>query len=103
MDETLHDHITTNTTGGRPICYQSFAEDIDLIGRGNTKLQHLTPKLDERASSYGKKVSTSKSKIMVNSTSKTQANIIMAGEQLQTVDKFKYLGTTLTQECYVQC
>jgi hypothetical protein len=43
-------------------------------------------------------VSTEKSKIMVNSTTNTRAEIYMNDQQLEEVDAFKYFGSTLTKD-----
>ncbi|KAH3843487.1 hypothetical protein DPMN_117005 [Dreissena polymorpha] len=47
-------------------------------------------RLYERATAYGMEVSTENSKIMVNSTTKTIADISINGEKLKEVTRFKY-------------
>ena len=47
--ETLHDHHTSISIGGRPICNLRFADDIDLMGGSNGELQDLTNRLADRA------------------------------------------------------
>jgi hypothetical protein len=42
-------------------------------------------------------VSNQKSKVMVNSTPNTLAEIYMTGQQFEEVSVFKYLGSTLTK------
>jgi hypothetical protein len=96
MQETLQDHHTSISIGGRPICNLRFADDIDLMG--GKELQDLTNRLDARASAYGMEVSTEKSKVMVNSTNPISANITMNGEPLEEVTSFKYLGVTLSKD-----
>ena len=98
MQETLHDHTTTISIGGRPICDLRFADDIDLMAGSNTELQDLTNKLTDRATAYGMEVSTSKSKIMKNSLDNSPANITMTGEPLEEVSNFKYLGAVLSKD-----
>ena len=98
MRNTLQDHHTSISVGGRRICNLRFADDIDLLGGSNAELQALTDKLTESAGSYGMEVSTEKSKVMVNSTNDVQAVISMNGEQLEEVDSFTYLGATLTKD-----
>ena len=58
----------------------------------------LTDRLAERAGAYGMEASDEKSKVMVNSANSTSAQIFMNGKQLEEVDAFKYLGTTLTKD-----
>ena len=98
MQETLHDHTTTISIGGRPICNLRFADDIDLMAGNNAEIQDLTNKLSERASAYGMEISTSKSKVMKNSTDSSPVIVTMAGEQLEEVRSFKYLGATLSKD-----
>ena len=98
MQETLHDHSTTISIGGNPVCNLRFADDIDLMGGSNAELQELTDKLATKAGAYGMEISAAKSKTMVNSNSNTTANITLKGEELENVSSFKYLGATLTQD-----
>ena len=42
MQETLHDHHTFTSIGGRPICNLQFASDISLRGGNNGELEDLT-------------------------------------------------------------
>ena len=96
MQETLYDHTTTISIGGRPVCNLRFADDIDLMAGSNNELQDLTKKLSEKA--YGMDISTAKSKIMVNSTNNTSADVTLDEEQLEEVSNFKYLGATLSKD-----
>ncbi|KAH3770408.1 hypothetical protein DPMN_171695 [Dreissena polymorpha] len=45
MQETLHDHHTPITIGGRPISNLRFTADINLISGTIINLQYLTHKL----------------------------------------------------------
>ena len=98
MQEKLHDHHTSISTGGRPICNLRYADGIDLMGGRNDELQGLTNRLVDLATAYGMEVSAEKSKIMTNSTNNTSADISMNGQKLQEVTSFKYLGTTLCKD-----
>ena len=98
MQETLHNHTTTISIGGRPICKLCFADDIDLMAGSNSELQELTNKLIATAGAYGMEISTVKSKVMVNSTNNASVSIIMDGKKLEEVSSFKYLGATLTKD-----
>ncbi|KAH3859340.1 hypothetical protein DPMN_102059 [Dreissena polymorpha] len=55
-----------------------------------SELQDLTNRLCETARAYGIEVSTEKSKIMVNSTTKTSVDITIYGEKLEEVTSFNY-------------
>ena len=72
-----------------PVCNSRFADDIDLMGSSNRELKDLTNRLVDRATAYGIKVSTEKSKIMENSTNITSAAISVNGQKLERVTSFK--------------
>ena len=78
MQETLHDHHTSISIGGWPIC-----NNIDCSS--NVELQDLTNRLIDRATAYGLEVSTGKSKIMTNSMNNISADIRMNGQMLEEV------------------
>ena len=75
MQETLHDHHTSISVDGRPICNLRVADDTDLMGDSNGELQDLTNRLVDRATAYAIEVGTEKSKIMTNSTNNISADI----------------------------
>ncbi|CAH1250101.1 Hypp8767 [Branchiostoma lanceolatum] len=97
IQDTLQDHHTSISIGGRRICNLRFADDIDLLAGTNTELQDLTDKLTQSTGSFGMEVSTEKSKVMVYSKDETQAVIFMNGQQLEGVDSFTYKGTSRTE------
>ena len=49
MQETLHDHHTSISISGRPICNLHFANNIDLMSSNNGELQDLTNRLVDKA------------------------------------------------------
>ena len=67
MQETLHDHHTSISIGGKPICNLRLAEDINLMGSSCGELQDFTNRLIDRATAYGMEITTEKSKIMTKS------------------------------------
>ena len=75
----------------------------DLMAGSIPELKQLTDKLYNCCiiikSAYGMEVSLEKSKIMVNEFSNSHTNVItMNDETLEIVDKFKYMGFTLTRD-----
>ena len=98
MQETLHDHHTSISIGGRPICNPRFADGVDLMSGTNGELQDLANRLVDRATAYGKEVSTEKKKIMTNSMNNISADISMNGQKLEEVISFKYLGAILCKD-----
>jgi hypothetical protein len=96
--KTLHNFHSIISIGGKTISNLRFADDIDLMGGSNKELQDLTNRLEDRAGAYGMEVGTDKSKTMVNSTTNTQAEIFVNGQQLEEVDSFKFLCVILTKD-----
>ena len=83
--ETLHDHHTSVSNGGRSICKIGFASDIDLMGGSNGELQDLTNRPVDRALAYEMEVNTEKSMIMTNSMNTISGNISMKSQTLEEV------------------
>ena len=98
MQETLHDHHTSISIGGRRICNLRFANNISLNGGSNGKLQDLTNRLVDRATASGMEVITEESKIMINSMNNISADISMNGQKLEEMTSFKNLGATLCKD-----
>ena len=73
MQETFHDHYTSITIGGKPICNLQLADNIDLVGNKDSELQDLTSRLADKATASGTEVSIGKSKIMNNSMNKNNS------------------------------
>ena len=55
--ETLHDHHTSISIGGRSLCNLRYADDIDLTGGSDAELKDLTNTLVDRATACGMEVS----------------------------------------------
>ena len=98
VQETLHDHHTSVSTGGRLICNLRFADDIDLMGGSNGELQDFTNTLVNRVTAYGMEVSTEKNEITSSGTNNSNADISVKGQKLEEVTSFKYLGATLCED-----
>ena len=52
MQKTLHDHHTSISIGGRPICNLQFSDDIDFWGGSSGELQDFTNRIVDRATAY---------------------------------------------------
>ena len=100
VQETFHDHHTSNSTGGRSICNLQFADDIDVMGGSNGELQDLTNRLVDRATAFGIEVSTEMSKIMTNSTNNISADVSMNG-QTRGGDQFQVPGSNPVQRWHL--
>ena len=86
---TLHDHVPSISFGGRPLCNQRFADDIDLMEDSARDLQDLTNKLVSSASTFGMGVSAEKPKVMFNILNGISANFTMNGQPQEEVSSFK--------------
>ena len=91
------EHISTISICGRNLSNIRFADDIDLIAGSNDELQTLKQAINS-ASRYGMQINAEKSKIMINSNNRNlHTKIQLYGEKLEEVDKFKYIGATITK------
>ena len=98
MSDTLLNHHSSISICDREISSLRFANDIYLISGSNDELQQFTNSLSKHASDYGMEISSEQSKTMVNSRDESvHENIRINGEILEEVDKFKYLGETITK------
>ena len=69
------------------------------MGGSEAELQDLTTRLEKASGAVGMELSSEKSKILVNSHSQQAAtNIMLNGQQLEEVESFKYLGSTLCKD-----
>ena len=55
-------------------------------------------RLDNTSASYGMEISAEKTKLMTNNTNGINKKITVNGHRLETVSKFKYLGSVITDE-----
>ena len=97
MADIQNNHTSSISIGGLSISNLRFADDIELIAGNTQELQSLTVKLSNNASKYGIEISIEKSKVMINSNENQHADIYLYGYKLEEVEKFKYLGATLTK------
>ena len=97
MDDIQNNHTSSISNGGLTISNLRFADDIDVIAGNTQELQALTDKLSNNASKYGMEISIENSKVMINSNENQHADIYIYGCKLEEVEKFKYLGATLTK------
>ena len=73
-----------------------FADDIDLIDEDVSSLQRQIELTKETAEKAGLLLNTNKTKIMVFGDGNPGRSIAVAGETIENVDKFEYLGSLLT-------
>ena len=102
MTDTLEDHEGTVSIGGRAITNLRCADDIDGLAGEEEELANLVERLDKASTAYGMLISAEKTKLMTNNTSGINTEIKVNGQKLQTVTSFKYLGTVVTDEGFLQ-
>ena len=97
MTDALDGFEGTVSIGGRIITNLRFADDIDLIAGQAEELSTLTARLEKSAKQLGMQISAEKSKVM-EMGSKEELDVTIDDEKLETVDQFKYLGATITDD-----
>ena len=97
MTDALEDHEGTVSIGGRTITNLCFADDLDGLA-GEEELANLVEHLDKGSTAYHMEISAEKTKLMTNNTSGTKIEIKVNEQKLETVTRFKYLGSVITDE-----
>ena len=96
--DALEDHEGTVSIGGRTITNLRFADNTDgLVGKGEG-LAKLVESLDKASTAYGMEISAEKTKLMTNNTSGMNMEIKVNGQKLETVTRFKCLGSVISDE-----
>ena len=98
MADSLEDHKSTVSIGGRTIANLRFVDDIDGLAGSELELANLVERLDKTSTAYGMQISAEKTKLMTNNTNGISSNIRVNGEKLETVQRCKYLGAIVTDE-----
>ena len=75
-----------------------FADDIDALAGKEEELIKLFNQLDTASTTYGVEISAEKTKLMYNINSGISSDIRTGGQNLETVQSFKYLGSVMTDE-----
>ena len=95
MTDALEDHEGTVSIEGRTITFLRFAGDIDGLAREEEELANLVECLDNASTAYGMEISAEKTKLMKNNTSGINTETKVIGQKLETVTRFKYLGSVI--------
>ena len=98
MTDASEDHEGTVSIGGRTITNLRFADDIDGLAGEEEELANLVEHLNKASTAYGMEISAEKTKLMTDDTSGINTEIKVNGQKLETVTRFKYLGSVITDE-----
>jgi len=99
MIEAFEDSNEGIKVGGEVIRDVRFADDQGMLASSEGELQTLMKRLEETAKEYDMKVNVKKTKVMVVSKEEGKiANIVIDGQKIEQVEKFKYLGAVISQD-----
>ena len=98
MTEALENHQGTVSIGGRTITNLRFADDIDGLAGTEEELAKLVDCLDGTSTKFAMEISAEKTKLMSNTNQPTTRRIMVNGQELESVNQFKYLGAVINEE-----
>ena len=98
--DRVMDQVRQNTCGinigGISINNLRFADDIDLLDEDISSLRSQIEQTENAVEQAGLLLNTNKTKIMVFGERNVDDRIQVAGETIENVEKFEYLGSLLT-------
>ena len=74
-----------------------FADDLALLSRRIPDIRDKTQALEEQSAKVGLKINTTTTKLMRVGT-KQGDGVMIAGEQIEEVDEFRYLGSIVSKK-----
>ena len=92
------DHEGTVSIEGRAITNLRFADDIDGLGGEEGELAKLVERLDKASTACCMEINAERTKLMTKNTSGINTEIKVNGQKIETVTRFKYLGSVITDE-----
>ncbi|XP_072933758.1 uncharacterized protein [Epargyreus clarus] len=99
ITKALHNHDCGVKINGRNINNLRYADDTVLIASTAADLQQMVDSLEVYSSEAGLKMNVKKTKFMViSNTSHSTTRITVSGQNLERVQKYKYLGTWLNED-----
>ena len=95
MTDALEDDEGTVSIGGRTTTNLRFADGLAEEGE---ELAKLVQRPDKASRAYGMEISAEKTMLMIKNTSGINKETKVNGQKLETVTRFKYLGSVITDE-----
>lgn len=85
--------------GGEVLADIRFADDQAMAAETNDELQQLMDMVNSTAKEYGMKINGKKTKVMkISRDGVGQVRVVLEGQELEQVEKFKYLGVWVTSD-----
>ncbi|KAA3674994.1 uncharacterized protein DEA37_0001165 [Paragonimus westermani] len=78
-----------------------YADDIVLLSPSAEDMQTMLNKVSDRAGLYGMHFAPSKCKVLLQDWGISNPTFFIAGNPLETVDSFTYLGSTISSACNI--
>jgi hypothetical protein len=82
--------------GGTPVSNLRYADDTALIEGSEEAIEILTNNVNDAGKKLNLKLNVKKTKLLVAGKADEKYNIMIDGEDVEQVEKFKYLGSTKT-------
>ena len=98
MIDAIEDQEGTVSIGVSTITNLRFADDIDGLAGEEEELANLVERLGKASTAHGMEISAQNTKPMTNSASGINTEIKVNGQKLETVTRFKYPGSVITDE-----
>ena len=98
MKEAMIDLDEGVQVGGNWLKDVRFADDQGMVASTEQGLQLILDKLNESAKQYDMKINVKKTKVMKISKNGGTMNIMIDDQNVEQVNKFKYLGAWITED-----
>lgn len=99
MGEALEDVEDGVKIGGRSVADVRFADDQAMVSSSQRGLQNIMQKLTNAAGNYDMRINIGKTKVMrICKSGGGEVVIVVNGQRLEQVDKYKYLGSWVTDD-----
>jgi hypothetical protein len=99
MKEALEDIDEGIKVGGQLVKDVRFADDQAMTASSENGLQIMMDRLNNTAKDFGMRVNINKTKVMrISKKGEGIVNIMLDGQKIEQVKKFKYLGTWITED-----